>query len=39
MKHHISGAVRQKILREVAIRMQKQIVDVMSPWYVLFDFQ
>lgn len=35
MTHHISDGARQKIFKELSIRLQKQVADVTSPWYVL----
>lgn len=34
MGHHISDTARVSILKELANRMQKQVMDVTSPWYV-----
>jgi len=33
--HHISEHARQKILKEIAIRAQKQVLDMTYNWYVL----
>lgn len=30
--HHISELARQKILKEIAIKAQKQVLDVMWNW-------
>ena len=38
LNFHISSAARQKILRELAIRLQKVFSDALSPWYDLYDF-
>lgn len=35
MTHHIGDSARQKILKELSMRLQKQVADVTSPWYVL----
>lgn len=35
MTYHISDTARQRILKELTTRMQKQVADVTSPWYVL----
>jgi hypothetical protein len=31
--HHISEHARQKILKEIAIRAQKQVLDMTYNWY------
>lgn len=36
-EYHISDTARGTILRELANRMQKQVSDVTSPWYVGSD--
>ena len=30
MRHHVSSAVRQRILKELSVRLQKTVVDVLS---------
>lgn len=35
MTHHIGDSARQKIFKELSIRLQKQVADVTSPWYVV----
>ena len=37
MTHHIGDTARQRILKELTIRVQKQVADVTSPWYVQHD--
>lgn len=32
MTHHIGDSARQKIFKELSIRLQKQVADVTSPW-------
>lgn len=34
MTYHIGDTARQRILKELTTRMQKQVADVTSPWYV-----
>ena len=34
LRYHISTTARQKILHELATRLQKQVFEVLSPWYV-----
>ena len=36
---YVSGGVRQKIFRELVVRLQKQVIDVMSPWYGLLRLE
>lgn len=31
--YHITDSHRQKILKELAVRIQKQVLDTVSPWY------
>lgn len=31
--YHITDSLRQNILKELAIRVQKQVMDIVSPWY------
>lgn len=31
--YHITDSLRQKILKELAVRVQKQVLDIVSPWY------
>ncbi len=38
MTHHIGDTARQKILKELSTRMQKQVADVTTPWYVWNSF-
>ncbi|MCJ1313176.1 hypothetical protein MMC25_006853 [Agyrium rufum] len=33
MQHHLSTDIRHKILRELAVRFQNVVADVLSPWY------
>ena len=33
MDHHISDKVRAVIFKEMANRLQKQVADVITPWY------
>ena len=33
MTHHVGAPAKTKILKELVIRMQKQVIDVTSPWY------
>lgn len=32
MKHHIGDSARQGLLKELAVRLQKQVYEVISPW-------
>ena len=34
MKHHIGETARQGVLKELTIRVQKQVFDVITPWQV-----
>ena len=33
MSHHVGATARQAVLKELVIRMQKQVIDITSPWY------
>jgi len=35
MTHHVGSTARRMILKELVIRMQKQVIDITSPWYDL----
>ena len=34
MRHHIGDTARQGLLKELTVRLQKQVYDVVTPWYV-----
>ena len=34
MKHHIGETARQGVLKELTVRVQKQVFDVITPWQV-----
>lgn len=35
MTHHIGDSARQKIFKDLSSRLQRQVADATSPWYVL----
>lgn len=35
IEHYIGDTARGKVLKELVNRLQKQVADIMSPWYAL----
>ena len=35
LEHYIGDTARGKVLKELTNRLQKQVADIMSPWYAL----